>query len=525
MRKGIFWALLGVLFLTACSRSEGAAGDMAAGDEETVTLDWYINFTWYSTPWGGNVVSDAITQKTGVSVNFLSPVGNPEEKFNALLSSDSLPDIITLGWWENQADEMIEEDMVYALNELADKYDPYFWEAADPETVSWYTREDGNIYCYPSSSFTPDDYEEHDNIGSNQTFLVRKDIYEALGCPDMSTKEGFTDAVKRAARMFPQVDGYPLIPIGAHEFNNAGCVSFDQYLQNFLAVPYEKEGKFYDRYTDSEYIGWLKTFRELGEEGYLTNDIFIDQRTQMEEKMARGQYFCMIYQRTDMAGIQSELYSKNLNRIYMAVDGPRNSAGDDPVLPGGGINGWTVTFISKDCSCPDRAIKLFSYLISDEGQKMVYLGVEGVTYDMVDGKPVVKKEVQELLSSDRGRYDALYGADDAYWMFQDNVRQLKWRQPAAPPNGQLEEWTFPYTHYMAQYEIRFDRNSKAGEADANIKKLWSQTLPNLLLAPTEEEFDRILEEFTTEREKLGFALVMEESTRQVQETKEKLSLQ
>lgn len=394
--------MLGVLFLTACGRSGSPAGDMAAGEEEPVTLDWYINFTWYSTPWGGNVVSDAITEKTGVSINFLSPIGNPEEKFNALLSSDSLPDIITLGWWENQADEMIEGDMVYALNELADKYDPYFWEAADAAAVSWYTKEDGNLYCYPSSSFTPEDYEEHENLGSNQTFLVRKDIYEALGCPDMSTQEGFSDAVKRAARMFPQVDGYPLIPIGSHEFTNTGCVSFDQYLQNFLAVPCEKDGKFYDRYTDPEYIGWLKTFRELGQEGYLTNDIFIDQRTQMEEKLARGQYFCMIYQRTDMTGLQSELYTKNLDRIYMAVDGPKNTAGDDPVLPGGGINGWTVTFISKDCASPDRAIKLFSYLISEEGQKMVYLGVEGVTYDMVDGKPVIKKEVQELLSSNRG---------------------------------------------------------------------------------------------------------------------------
>lgn len=176
MRKGIFWAVLGALFLTACGISGGMAGDMAAGEKEPVTLDWYINFTWYSTPWGGNVVSDAITEKTGVSVNFLSPIGNPEEKFNALLSSDSLPDIITLGWWENQADEMIERDMVYALNELADQYDPYFWEAADAAAVSWYTKEDGNLYCYPSSSFTPKDYEEHDNLGSNQTFLVRKDI-------------------------------------------------------------------------------------------------------------------------------------------------------------------------------------------------------------------------------------------------------------------------------------------------------------------------------------------------------------
>ncbi len=33
--------------------------------------------------------------------------------------------------------------------------------------------------------------KEHDDIISNQTFLVRKDIYEAIGSPDMTTPEGF----------------------------------------------------------------------------------------------------------------------------------------------------------------------------------------------------------------------------------------------------------------------------------------------------------------------------------------------
>lgn len=154
----------------------------------------------------------------------------------------------------------------------------------------------------------------------------------------------------------------------------------------------------------------------------------------------------------------------------------------------------------------------------------VYLGVEGITYDMIDGKPVVREEVTRLLNTDRNAYNQKYGADNAYWMFQDNARQLEWRQQSNPPNGQLEEWTYPYSHYLAQYEINFDANSEAGNADVAIKKLWSRTLPALLLASTEEEFDHILEEFVEEREKLGFAMVMEESTRQIKENKEKLGI-
>lgn len=512
-----------VFALTACGRQEDS--DSAETEQENISLDWYVNYTWYNTPWGGNLVSDTITEETGITVNFLSPVGNEEEKFNAMISSNTLPDIITLGWWENALDVMIDKDMVYALNELADQYDAYFWEVADPDVVSWYTREDGNIYCYPNSSYVPSDYEQYENIGSNQTFLVRKDIYEALGCPDMTTPEGFSDAVRRAAELFPEVDGYPLIPIGAHSFTNTGCVSFDQYLQNFLAVPFEKDGEYYDRFTDPDYLMWLKTFRQLGEEGYLKEDIFIDQRTQMDEKLARGQYFCMIYQRTDIAEQQSILYAEHPERVYVAVDGPKNAAGDDPILPGAGINGWTVTLISKNCEYPDRAIQLFSYLMSDRGQMLLYLGVEGVTYDMVDGSPLVREEIMQLLQSDRATYNRLYGADNTYWMFQDNARQLEWRQPLTEPNGQPEEWTYPYSHYLAQYEISFERNTEAGDADVRVKALWSETLPLLLLASSEEEFDSLFESFLEKREQLGYSIVMEESMRQMSETKDRLGIE
>lgn len=492
--------------------------------DEKITLDWYVNYSWFATPWGENLVSKTITEETGVSINFMTPPGNESEKLNALIASDALPDLITIGWWEPQISEIISNDMVYALNELADEYDTYFWEVSDPVAVKWYTQEDGNIYAYPNSSVTPQDLEEHEDLGSNETFLVRKDIYEALGCPDMTTPEGFEDAVKRAAEMFPDVDGKPLIPVGAHVFDNEGNVSFDKYLMNFLAVPWEKDGKFYDRNTDPEYITWLKLFRKLGEEGYLANDIFVDTRTQMEEKLAEGRYFCMIYQYMDMLAQQKTLYENNPDSIYIAVEGPRNSAKDDPTLPTTNVNGWTVTMISKNCEQPERAIAFLDYLMSERGQKLICLGVEGVTYDMVDGKPVVKEEVGQLLNTDRSTYDKLYGADDAYWMLQDNVMQLQWKQEPAPPMKQLIEWSTKYAVYNGQYDALLEPESEAAVIDDKITKLWSKTLPRLLLAPTEAEFDVILQDFVEEREALGFQKVLEEKTKDMKEAKERLGI-
>ncbi|MBE5889909.1 MAG: extracellular solute-binding protein [Lachnospiraceae bacterium] len=493
--------------------------------DDPITLDWYVNYSWFVTGWGENLVSKTITEETGVSVNFITPLGTEEEKLNALISSDTLPDIITLGWWEPQYMQMIQNGQVYALNELADQYDPYFYNVVNQKVVDWYTVEDGNIYAYPNSSVTPEDVEENQRITSNETFLVRKDIYEAIGSPDMTTPEGFYSAVVKAKEMFPEVDGGDLIPIGAHVFEETGCTSFDQYLQNFLAVPFEKDGEYYDRNTDPEYIRWLKMFRQLGEDGYLADDIFVDSRTQTSEKLATGRYFCLLYQWTDMQDQEKLLYANDPDSIYIAVEGPRNSNGDDPILPTGGINGWTVTLISKNCEHPERAIAFIDYLLSEHGQMVTYLGVEGETYDVVDGEYVLKDDVLEILNTNREEYDRLYGADFTYWMLQDMEMETRWKSRYQEPIKQLAEWTMQYATYIGQYEIAVDSNSEVGIAVEKTDRLWSTTIKELLLAESEEDFDEILAEYVKKRDAMGWNLVMEEKTRQMKENKKRLGLE
>lgn len=509
--------------------TENTTGEVTPGwqlhADDKVKLSWYVNFSWFTTPWGENLVSKTITEETGVDIEFIVPAGNEAEKINSLIASDTLPDIVTLGWSDVQVGQMIDADMVYALDELADQYDPYWWQVADDGRVDWFKQEDGHTYGYPNASFSPADYEKYDTISSNQTFLVRKDIYEAIGSPDMTTPEGFTAAVKAATEMYPEINGQPIIPIGAHEFNNTGCVSFDQYLSNFLAVPYEKDGTYYDRYTDPELVRWLKVFRELGQEGFLADDIFIDKRPQMEEKIAQGRYFCMLFQRSDLASQQKILFENDPNSIYMAIDGPKNSKGDDYTLPGAGINGWTVSMISKNCERPDRAIELFAYLMSEHGQLMQWLGVEGVTWDYVDGVATMKPEVRKILETDRSEYDKLYGADTAYWMLMDNAMSLKWAVPAAEPLGQLERWTFPYVMTTSAYDVTLLADSEEQDIKTKVDNEWGVILPKLLLSASEAEFDKIWNDFMQKRKDWGYDKVLAKQTEMMEAAKSKLGME
>lgn len=493
--------------------------------EDKVTLKWYINYSWFDTEWGKNIVSKKISEKIGVNVEFVVPKGDESEKLNSMINSDTLPDLITLGWWECENQEMIEKDKVYSYQQLEETYHTGFFEIADEESVKWYTKEDGNLCGYPNYSYSWTDFQENkEKISSHQNFLVRKDIYEAIGSPDMTTPEGFVAAVKKAKEMFPEVNGKPLIPIGSDQFSERGSNSFDIWLQNFLAVPYEKDGKYYDRNTDQEYLNWLKVFRQLGEEGYLNPEIFIDNRMQLSEKLVDGRYFCLFYQNTDIEEQEKKIYKENPDRIYIAVEGPRNSKGEDPVLSVPGINGWTVTYISKNCKYPKKALELLNYMLSEEGQKLIYLGEEGTMYHMVDQRAVINQEVADVLNTDREEYDSIYGADDTYWMVQSGEMQMEAISYEADYIRQLYEWTNPYAAYTGQYELDFGDDMEMSAIYHKLNQIWSDALIDLLLAPSEEAFDLRVEQYKEERNKIGYHDFEEAATELIQKNKEKLGI-
>jgi putative aldouronate transport system substrate-binding protein len=494
--------------------------------DKPVTFDWYINFSWFARQWGDSAVSKYITEKTGVDIRYIVPAGNEAEKLNSMIAGNTLPDLITIGWWEGQVPMMIDSGLVLPLDELAQKYDPYFFKVANPQKLGWYRQDDGHVYGYPNASYTPQDYDKlKGKLTSNQTFLVRKDMYEALGKPDMTTPEGFLAALRAAKAKFPSVGGQPIIPIGFMEFGDTGCASLEGYLQNFLAIPYEKDGKIYDRSTDPDYVKWLKVFRQANEEGLIATDVFVDKRSQIEEKAAQGRYFAMLYQNWDMQAAQMALYNQDPNKVYIAVDGPKNSKKAPHTLAGQGIAGWTLTLISKNCKDPARAIQFLTYLISEEGQMDTYFGIPNVTYTMKDGKPELLPEVAELDAKDKNAQETKYGVQYTYWMLMDNPWADQWGAKYSPALAQPQLWTRPYVKSFAAYDnLQLTTGSDEALIAEEISRRWGRDLPRLIRAKSEAEFDQIWNELQKFKQDKGIAKVQAVQTQKMVVNKQKLGM-
>jgi len=505
--------------LTACSGNGGNDGNKpsssassapsgsaqpAKADEpgwksstDPITFDWYLNYSWFADKWGVDKTTKYITRKTGVNVNFIVPAGNENEKLNTMIASGNLPDLITLDWNSDAVDKMIKGGMVLPLNELAEQYDPYFFKIADPAKLNWYKQEDGNVYGYPNQSSSPSDFKKYgENFTSNNTFLVRKDIYEAIGSPDMRTPEGFLNALKAAKEKYPDVNGQPLIPFGAQEFTNTGNPSFAASLFEFLSIPNEKDGKLYDRTTDPEYIRWLKVFREANSQGLISKDILIDKRPQIEEKILQGRYFAMMFPRSDLQNQNVTRYQQDPNSVYIAVDGPANSNLEQPRLSGPSIAGWTLTLISKNAKDKERAIRFLTYLISEEGNKDLFFGEKGVTYDTIDGKDQFLPDALDMYNNDRSSFAKTYGASYTFWMMMDPSLNLQWAPASVEPIKEPEDWTRGKVVDNTVYSnLNPSATSPEGIALGKIDTQWGKILPKLILAKSEADFDDAWNDF------------------------------
>ncbi|WP_240489226.1 ABC transporter substrate-binding protein [Cohnella thermotolerans] len=493
-------------------------------DKEKANLSWYINFDWFAQTWGNDVASKYITEDTGVSITYQN---GTDDKLNTMLASGDLPDIITI----DGSSPLIKEADKFAipLDELAKKYDPYFLEgAAKPETLKYFTRDDGHIYGYPNFSNTKADYEKG-GIYGNQAFMVRKDIYEKIGKPDMTTPEGFLSALEAVRKLNAKDElGKPVIPLGISIFNGGSEPNgvFNRTLADFIGVPVlTDDGKYYDRYTDPDFQKWLKTFVKARQDGLTDKDMITMTKDDKDARLTNGSYFA--YFASDVNGETDALSlwaNEHPDKVYIAVNGPSSTVGRKTALPGTSIEGWTQTFISKTCKNPRKAMELVTYLVSEYGNNVMDFGREGEPYTIVDGKPVLNKDLLEFKQTDPAGFEKKIGLTTHLWL-QDSAllsRQMGLSQfPKALQ--QAKQWTVQYV--VPQFELAGLNVYLSKESARNLEKInqnWSQTVAKILNAKSDAEVDQAMDAFVKYRQNNGYDKLVEEWNKQIEANKKKL---
>ena len=211
-----------------------------------------------------------------------------------------------------------------------------------------------------------------------------------------------------------------------------------------------------------------------------------------------------------------------------------NEFGDAPVLADIRGYGYLMNMITTSCEHPDKVIKLFDFLTSKEGQLLVTLGIEGVTWNYTDETETEVVFTQTYLDEKAADTSTKYGLMQfdvlINYQLYDNM-QPRTNNGKTPQELLRTNLKRPLTIYAYDYNAMHfvvdttdARYPEYAQSMAKIESLIGKQLPKIIQAANREKAIEVYNKTVETMVSYGLALVKEMNASAYQKTKEKLGI-
>ena len=533
-------------------------------EDNDMTIEWYVDVSSWPIP-AENDVLRKIKEDTGISIHFTTPVQDDGQKLSTMIAGGDLPDVISTTTSKTQTLALLaQQGYVYDINTLADKWAPTLYDHLPEDVMDWWAYGNNKTYGIPNHYYSYEDIPEGEQLQPNGGMMVRKDLfdawqahaetladsngmisYEALDGSTKSvewqgyitTPEGFKAAATWAmSNYYGTGNGQITTALQLSQFTDQGNASLE-WLAQFFAIPFEtRDGKYEYRFTQEEYaemLYWLNDLCSTRANGntLISRDNFTQTYDGVGSVIAGGKAFATLATPQDYQMHFATAKDGGYEYVSMYIT---NSDGDAPVLADIRGYGYLMNMITTDCERPDLVIKLFDYLSSDEGQRLVCFGVEGETWNWTD-----EEEPKIAYTEDYLELKGTQGAANLGLMTVDLLLNYQYYDNVQPRtnHGKTEAEVFranlkrPLSIYAYDYNATHfvvdatdDRFQDYNNALTRINALIGQQTTKILQATSRSEAEQIYQQTVELLEKRNLALVIELNSEAYQATKEKLGI-
>jgi putative aldouronate transport system substrate-binding protein len=390
--------------LGGCARQKNAAAaegpletGLAAYPLETeVTLSYWValsnnvsaNFsTMRDTPF-----SKALQERTGVQITWLHPpMGGVDEQFNLLTASGDLPDIMERDWvnkYPGGPEKAIADGVILRLNDLIADYAPHLkaYLASHPDIDRMVKTDQGSYYAFPL-------VRGDETLGIWHGLIIRKDWLDELGLAIPETYDEWHTVLTA----FKDVKKSPA-PLTMNITQVGDFLTNDFLLGRGVDRGFFLDGQGRVRWggIESAYRDYLRMMAAWYREGLIDPDTATITNQQVTAKITNGTSGAS---RGGLAGQMGSWLNaaRATNPSYALAGAPYPTARKGTKSPMINIdNLYTGAFsaaITTNCAHPEIAARFLDYAFSEEGHLLNNFGIEGLSYTLVDGKPMFTGEV------------------------------------------------------------------------------------------------------------------------------------
>jgi len=411
------------LFLAACSNNEPVAsntktdGKKSAVNSEVVSevSKDPVTFSYFGFGSNNDVLASETTigkilqEQTGVDWKLEYVIGDPSTKAGVMIAGGEYPDVISP---VGELAKLLDAESLIPLNDLIEQHGPNIKRVYGPY-MDKITHEDGNIYILP---FTANigGYLTEPDAGSN--IWIQRRVLKEFGYPKVNTLDQYFELIEKYQAKYPSVDGKDTIGYATFAGEPGQFYTITNASMHLAGYPNDgnvmvdlktHEAKLYQG-TDYE-KQWLQSLHEMYVKGLVDPESFTANGDRVMAKRTSGR----------VLGISGYIW-----QIGTAIINLRTAGNDDlryvslPIVfdesitdaymdPPSFVNnrGLGISVSAKD---PVRIIQYWDNLLTDENQKLVQWGEEGVTYSVnEEGRFVMSEE--QLTNRNDNDFKRKYG--------------------------------------------------------------------------------------------------------------------
>lgn len=499
--------ILSLLLMTSCSHSLvlGSSNyEAAALDQDWITLRIAV-FDRNNTPYGAppltnNFMTQYIQENFGdpnqINVEFVTiPRAEEVSRLDVLMAANQAPDIIftydlpTVYKYITQG--KITDLMPYIV-EFGQELEQLLGEEVLNEG-----RFGGKQYAIPAKRI----------LRAHSTTIIREDWLQELGLALPDTTEEFYAALVAIKEKMPQILGYEVIPYSHFDFFHTANIRY-----SFLDWDQISEE---DLYAKPSWIlpGNREAFRFMNQmyhEGLIEPNFALDRFARQFQKDIVNSRVAAGTPNTNepvYMGYLNELLDKDPDAILTPIDPFINPNGKrmKPILE---ITGMYI-MVPSNSKYAAEAVKYLNWMAQPENYTTLQNGIEGLTYEMIDGLPVTlqNEEAKRILYN---YFDYCIILNGKFVSLTDMELNIK---ANAVIDSRFEQFTLDSVKYAMTDTIEIPRIKAILESEIKYANVLSEKEEEIfvkVITANPNEFDLIYDQEVEEYMRIGGQQVMEE---------------
>ncbi|OGO80863.1 MAG: hypothetical protein A2Y21_04170 [Clostridiales bacterium GWC2_40_7] len=500
------------------------------------TIKYFANTTAVKTS-AEQEIGKIIKDRFGIVLEYVPFTGDYREKCNLMLASGDYPDLVRMER-EDIVQKYISAGALVPLDDYL-KDAPNFTERYKDVIPYWrLSSNDKKLYKWESSVPVSGTLVEQTNH-----MIIRTDALEKEGWPKLLSEDDYYNFFKKTMQDIPTSNGKKTIgltmPLG-ESWGTAGILGImfekgDEYnaAGGNEGVIFNIKTKKYEDYITNKYVKeGLQFFNRLYRDGLFDKECFTDKMGQTVVKMNEGTALGVWYCGWLVRNANNFLIKAGHPEMqYISLPVQSNTMvqqGQKQQIQVEFVRSFDSVGITKNAKDPARLFKLVDFFASEEGQILQQSGIEGQDYTIKDGKRV---PTDTYMKMNRGELeDKSYSEKEGLQSFilfshclvlgKDGVAYDMIADPTIRDAGKTDRtkeafkklgWANASEWWVKNGvddplgivpSIMIDPSSDIGSLYQKMTELRVKTMPKLVMAKSDSDFENIYKNMVDEYNKL-----------------------